>query len=198
MRNCAFFQGRFQPVSIGHAAALAVILEQWQRVILGVVYDSPRPAHVDPRFTAYLDAVDVESYGPFRNPFEPLEMLQMWQAHLAAEKLSNRVDCRLVKRLEFEQEFNAKYPPSEIDLVWPKLSAHDAATDVWRHKLYPSVLARPIFYVGPVLKLHNASIREQIKAGADWSKFIPAGAHDVFREIDGPARMLEAIARRNT
>ena len=54
MRSLALFQGRFQPVSVGHAATLAVILQLWEKVTIGVVYDLPRPAGIDERFCEYL------------------------------------------------------------------------------------------------------------------------------------------------
>ena len=165
MRGRGLFQGRFQPVSVGHAATLAVILQSWEHVTLGVVYDSPRPVGVDERFDQYLAKVETKSYGSGKNPFLPEEIEEMWKAHIDEMSIADRVNCVIVKRLEYELNFANLFPPAEIDLVWPELSDTDHETDVLRHRLYPKVLGRPIYYVRPAMKLHNSQIREYIRAG---------------------------------
>lgn len=193
MRDRALFQGRFQPVSVGHAATLAAILQSWQHVTIGVVYDSPRPAGVNPRFDEYLAKVETKSYSRGRNPFLSTEIQDMWQAHIERMRLMDRVNCILVKRLEYELDFASLFPATEVDLVWPELSDGDHETDVLRHNLYPTVLGRPIYYVKPVFKMHNSRIREHAQSGRmSWSDYIPAGSYDVFRSIDGATRMASA------
>jgi hypothetical protein len=76
------------------------------------------------------------------------------------------------------------------------MTENDAETDAWRHALYPRVLKREIHYVAPQLKLHNSEIRRRVRAHADWEKFIPEGAYDVFCRLHGPARMEDAIKLR--
>ena len=194
MRNRALLQGRFQPVNIGHAATLSAILQEWNQVTIGVVYNSPRPLGVDGRFDEYLVKVEAKSYAPHKMPFSVVEIRSMWQAYIEASRIADRVTCMLVKRLEYELEFVRKFPPSDIDLVWPELNPDDHETDVLRHHLYRSVLNRPIYTVRPAMKLHNAQIRELIVSGKGWwDKLVPRGAYEVFLAIDGPSRMAVAF-----
>lgn len=193
MRHRALLQGRFQPVSVGHAAVLAEILQRWRYVTIGVVYNSPRPNYVDPRLVEYLNQADQGSYGPYRNPFTPEEIKRMWEAYIEQEGLDGRVTCRLVKRLEFYENLEEVFPASEIDFVWPEITSNDTVLDVMRHKLYPDIFKRDILYVRPVLKLHNAQIRNLIRAGSSWQNFIPPGAHEIFCSVDGAARMENAM-----
>ncbi len=197
MRDHALLHGRFQPPSIGHAAMVAVTLQEWDRITIGVVHDSERPNAIDPRFVDYANIVDAESYGIARMPFSADEVSAMWQAYLEHERIAERARCISCKRIEYDPSFNSDHPADRYDLVWPDLTSEDAATDRMRDALFQEVLRRPIFHVRPTLKLHNSLIRRLIASGrSTWDQFIPPGAYEVFREIDGHRRMDVAIRER--
>ena len=122
----------------------------------------------------------------------------MWQAHIEHLSIADRVSCVIIKRPDYELDFANLFPAAEIDLVWPELSDTDHETDILRHRLYPQVLGRPIYYVRPAMKLHNSQIREYIRAGRlDWTDYIAPGAYSVFREMNGPERMKAALDMLN-
>ncbi len=194
MSNQALFHGRFQRPSIGHVATVEAILAKWDHLTIGVVYNSVRLTNTDLRLRDYVSQVDIASYGPGRNPFTQSEVKEMWKSYILSMSLMKRVDCLIVKRIEFEPDFNVLFPPEKIDLVFSELNPEDAGADVLRHQLFPEVLGREIFQVKPSLSIHNSEIRRLVLSGhASLRQFIPTGAYEVFMKINGPKRMKAAI-----
>ena len=192
-RNCALFQGRFQPPTIAHLCTVETILAEWQSAVIGVVYDSPRPDWFDSKWDEYLRESAGTSYAPGKNPFTPAEVKQMWDACIGVRGLDQHVRCDIIKRPYFDREFNFKYPPDEITIVRPIQQKGDADMDHLRGRIFPELLNREVRYVSPLFKLHNTEIREMVHFGKNgWEDFVPQGAYEVFLRIDGPARVLAA------
>lgn len=124
------------------------------------------------------------------------EVKEMWESYLISSSLKERVDCRLVKRIEFEPDFNILYLPLQVELVLPELATRGKDTDALQQELFPLILGRDIFKVKPLFSIHGSEIRRLVLTGsADWEQFIPPGAYKVFLKINGPERVRAATIR---
>lgn len=197
-RNCALFQGRFQPPTIAHLCTVQTILQKWTRLIIGIVHNTPKPDWFDPRWDEYLLRSEATSYAPGKNPFTPHEVKEMWTACIATCGLDQYILCDIIKRPYFDKDFSRKYPPLQIDLVRPEQHKEDTHIDLFRGTIFPELLDRQIWHACPPFKLHNTQIKKIVQAGlGSWDNFIPSGAYDVFIRIDGPAR-IEAASKLDT
>lgn len=196
MQN-ALFQGRFQPPSIAQASTAETILNTWPFLVICVVYDSPKPDWLNPKWNEYLAEAARTSYAPGKNPFAPHEIKEMWDAWISFRSFCRRIRCDISKRPYFDREFNKRYPPEEFMIVRPARKEGDADIDSLRGKIFPELLKREYTFVHPPFKLHNTEIiRRVMEEGKSWESFIPPGAYEVFLRIQGPARIEDAYRNR--
>ena len=186
MRQHALYQGRFQPPTKAHYSTLVAILEEWERVTIGIIYFLKKVPVVDPKWRDYAERVrrPVAS----ENPFSPEERVRLWEACLLNSGLSNRVSCTTCMPPHYDTELNSKFPPESVDYVLPKSEPWEEK-DFARERDLPGVLRRPILFVQPGLKMHISDIRRSIVRPADWETHLAPGTVELFREMDGPARL---------
>ena len=189
----ALFQGRFQPPTIAHMCTVETILNEWQSLIICVIYNTPKPEWFDPRWDDYIKESEKTSYAPGKNPFTAPEVKEMWDACISFHNLDHRVSCDISKRPYFDKEFNIKYPPEEFTIVRPTPKEGDANIDAVRGKIFSELLNREYTFVYPSFKLHNTNIVKMVlENGESWENFIPQGAYEVFLRIKGPTRIENA------
>ena len=191
MRNqTALFLGRFQPPNIAHIFTILAILEQWESLIIAVIYDSPKPPNLNSQWQKYIQESAI-SYAPEKNPISPTEVKEMWDAFITTRNLKGRIRCEITKR-PYDLEFSKIYPPDQIDIVYPTLDESDPKIDFLRAQAYPKLLGREIFFVRPLFKLHNTEIKRIIIAGiGSWKDFVPSEIYEIFLRINGQKKFLE-------
>lgn len=135
------------------------------------------------------------NFRPEKNPFTPEEVQEMWQSHIIANDLQASVSCIINIRPHLDRDFNTKFPPSEMILVYPKAGSTETAYDLLREQTIGIILGREVEIVHPGFMLHNTEIRLRVAAGESWERFMAPGAYETFLRLRGPER-IAAIAGR--
>jgi nicotinamide mononucleotide adenylyltransferase len=189
--NTALFTGRFQPPSIGHVAMVDAILERWHRLIIGVVDPNLHSTDsFDQRWLPHM-AVTKNGFSPQNFIFSPHEIVRMWRAWIEDEGLKDRVTAKPVPRI-FLNAFSELYPGENYDLVYPAVLPDDSHAEHLRQRIFPELLRRAVYHVEPRFQLHNSQIKKLVQEGRNWKEFIPRGAYEVFKSIDGALRVTDA------
>lgn len=191
----ALWLGRFQPPTIAHLATARTILNEWNRLTIGIVHSSSRPGHtepIDPKWKAFLERTAEVPFASGKNPFTSEEVSRMWVACLREQHFENRVSIKPMPQIAYQPHFNEEFEPALFNFIEVKLESGDAEVDRDRQLAFSHLIGRPISYVSPPFKLHNSEIRSLVLQGRrQWEEFIPPGAYTVFIEIDGPRRMAD-------
>lgn len=192
----ALWLGRFQPPTIAHLATAQTILNEWNRLTIGIVHSSLQSGHgelVDPKWEVFLKRTAETSFASGKNPFTPEEVSRMWIACLREQHFENRVSTKPMPQIAYQPCFNEEFEPLLFNFIEVKLEGDDAEVDRDRQLAFSHLIGRPISYISPPFKLHNSEIRSLVlRGGRRWEEFIPLGAYSVFVEINGPCRMVEA------
>ncbi len=188
----ALFLGRFQPPSIAHLETVRTILKQWDNLTIAVVYNSPRPKNVDPRWVRPLEIEDASSYSQPKNPFSSTEVGLMWEECLKVAGVTSRVMVTETLRPQF-YPFNERFPPEGFN--WVSITPNEKNNNsLDRLQMYEELFGRKIWLVKPEFELHNTEIKKIVSLGRSWKEFIPAGAFEIFIEVDGPSRITATIS----
>lgn len=190
MKQHSLWLGRFQPPTIAHLATVKTILNEWKRLTIGIVHASSRPGGIDPKWEPFLRRTSEVSFSAGKNPFTPDEVSRMWTACLVEQRLKSRVAVIPLPQVAYQPDFNRKFPPSKFDFVEVRLVGSDTEFDRDRQVAFSHLVGRPVSYISPPFKLHNAEIRKLVRdERREWREFIPQGAYEIFVEIDGPRRI---------
>lgn len=194
--NHALWLGRFQPPTIAHLATARTILNEWNRLTIGIVHSSLQSGYVepvDPKWEVFLKRTAETSLASGKNPFTPEEVSRMWVACLREQHFEDKVSLKPMPQIAYQPRFNEEFDPNLFNFIEVKLESGDAEVDRERQLAFSHLLGRPISYVSPPFKLHNSEIHLLVlQSGRRWEEFVPFGAYTVFVEIDGPRRMADA------
>lgn len=190
MSKTAFWAGRFQPPTKAHLITAQCIFEKWERLMIGIVHQSPAPKSVDPKWLAYLARPESNTLLSEKNPFLPEEVTEMWGRALEHIGHRSRVTLATMPRIAYQADFNSRFPKSQFDFVEVTPDESDSSFDWLRGATFEQLLERQVHYVSPPFKLHNAKIRSLIaKRLCAWCDVLPPGCYEVFVAIGGPSRV---------
>lgn len=185
----AITYGRYQMVSIAHLDTVRTMLQQWPRVVVGVLdLSAPEPTpRAVPEHLRDFYKVAAANTVPDRNPMSLEERVGFWRDAVAAAGIGDRVSIEVVASPGLDPAtFNARFPPEHFDLVFP--AAADAELP---HSQRSEILGRPVHTVDPPLEFHTSAIRAAYRRGdPNWERGLAPGTLKAFLAADGPDRLL--------
>lgn len=173
--------GRLQPYHISHLKVLQRSLETWDAPhVNGIVCHEYDLMSSDP------PAKHARAY----NPFTPWERYYIVRTCLASLGLSDLVDTVFVPFLKVEQwGATSRYLPERFFFCTTNKDQEDLdKIKVWDVLGWESA----ILDVSGMRVFSASDVRRAVVSGHDWQEFIHESAHEYFKSIDGPARLLQS------
>lgn len=183
----AIWVGRFQPPSIAHFCALLTILEQWPRVIIGVVpdefYNIDRKGM---RWDQYRSIMRPTC----KNLFSADEIVALWSQAIITNDLCDRASVISIARPECSVAFDTDFHFTKYDYTEIDGGAGDIDVENFRKQHASEMYGREIYWVRPSFVLHNSQIKKLIKEQCgEWSDYLVPGAEKLFSQFNGPSRI---------
>lgn len=188
--------GRFNGCTTSHIKIIELIAAQFDEITIGVIKktgsqvlpkDTPSPIR---RFYELADQQHLKT------TLDLDERMKLLELSLADRGLDKKVTLKIIGRPEYEiDEFNAKFPPSTYQLVFPKpITGHGSEFDDLRDIVFPQLFNRAIYFPLTPPPFHSSEIRKKaIEDFEIWGNYMTPSAYDYFLEIDGPRRVNSRI-----
>lgn len=159
----ALFIGRFQPLHNGHMLVIEGMTKLCGKIWIGIG--------------------SSDDHHTKENPFSAKERIEMMQRALQGKDLIPLFDINFVE-----------IPDETDDIAWrTKVLEKTGSVDViwtgndWTAKCFEGVI--PVKPIKEVPGISATIIREKMKSGDDWQKFVPKEVVAYIQEIDGVSRL---------
>jgi cytidyltransferase-like protein len=187
MPSNAVYDGRFQPLHIGHVAVMKAIRKAFGDPLTVVIIGS-LPNLSDGAAADYSREVD-KHHAPARNPLTWFERYTLLSFAIAGEPELAGTSIIGVPRPDlYWQIARHFYPDNRYICVTDKDDYERAKVEFWtslgeQTRVIPSA---------GITKISATEVKFAMKSGRDYVKYLPPQCLDYFQKIDGPSRFMNA------
>lgn len=167
----ALFVGRFQPLHLGHVAAIEYVLKNADRLVIAV-------------------GSAEKSYEP-RNPFTAGQRLDMLHSVLVSKNLTSRVITITVPDVDNHELWVplVRSLAPRFDIVY----SNDYLTVYLFRKAGCKVSEVPLYRRE---ELMATEVRKRMAAGKDWKKLVPLEVYKFIKSFEGDKLVKELLTRQ--
>lgn len=179
----AVWDGRFQPLHVGHVAVIQAIIEQFDTDLAVMIIHSTEGERDS--YSAEVNRHHRRS----RNPLTFWERYNLLRLALQPLPVAERITLLGIPRPDLFWEIASAFYPDRRFICLTGKDAYEKSKEVFWSGLGEETR---VIDIRGLPTVSATEFKSALKAGNNWEQFLPPPCHDYFRTIDGPQRFCAA------
>jgi cytidyltransferase-like protein len=182
-RAIAVWDGRFQPLHIGHIGVIESIVEQFDTDLVVMIIQSSEGMR-----DGYGEEVNVH-HRHARNPLTFWERYQLLKLSLSQLSCAPRVNILGIPRPDLHWDIAQCFYPSPRFICLTDKDEYEKSKALFWSRLGEETRT---IDTSAIPKISATAVKQSLKAGRGWETYLPQSTVEFFKAIDGPGRFRRA------